>query len=206
MSPAAFTALGALGTALIVAVGSTVAFLVQHRRLTQNEHLQRAFEKHLDSYERIFVSARTAQDTLRNYITISMKVEDRSDPFLRQLLAIAENACHDYCTSVTWSHNPAMLYLDKRLEERCLGARDLLLAWLAVRRVSAGDVPFLRSGNQLERLPVRAVRSLKLGDYRELRVETRLIVLKPANERRRSRAIDRSLSQVIAQLKKVMAY
>jgi hypothetical protein len=109
MAAAMFAALGAAGGALITAACSVVVFMVGQRRSLQNDHLKRAFEKHLDRYEKVFVSARTAQDSLRNYQAISGKVVDRSDPFLFQLLTIAENACHDYCVAVTWSHNPGML-------------------------------------------------------------------------------------------------
>jgi hypothetical protein len=206
MNATSFTALGVAVAALITAISSIIIFLIGQRRSLQNDHLQRAFEKHLDRYERIFVSARTAQDSLRNFRTISGKVDDRSDPFLFQLLAIAENACHDYCVAVTWSHNPGMLYLSKRLEETCLQARDLLLKWLAVRRLHLGEVAFVRKGDDLEAIPVDSVLALVLGDYRELRIETRRLVFKEDGEASRLANIDQSLSRVIDDLKKVMAY
>jgi hypothetical protein len=130
MATAGFAALGAVGGALITAACTVIVFAIGQRRRLQNDHLQRAFERHLDRYEKVFVSARTAQDSLHNYRAISGKVDDRSDPFLFQLLTIAENACHDYCVAVTWSHNPGMLYLGIDLEGACLRARDLLLRWL----------------------------------------------------------------------------
>jgi hypothetical protein len=206
MVAAAFAALGAAGGALVTAACSVIVFVVGQRKRLQNDHLQRAFEKHLDRYERVFVSARTAQDSLHNYRTISGKVDDRSDPFLFQLLTIAENACHDYCVAVTWSHNPGMLYLGINLEGACLRARDLLLKWLAVRRLHAGEVAFVRRIGDLEAIPVEAVAALALGDYRELRIETRRLVLKEDDEAKRLDKIDQSLSKVIGELKKVMAY
>jgi hypothetical protein len=45
-----------------------------------------------------------------------------------------------------------------------------------------------------------------LGDYRELRIETRRLVLKENDEAKRLDKIDQSLSKVIGELKKVMAY
>ena len=63
----------------------------------------------------------------------------------------------------------------------------------------------LRSGD-LEAIPVDAVAALALGDYRELRIETRRVVLKEDDEAKRLDKIDRSLSKVIAELKKVMSY
>jgi hypothetical protein len=206
MNAAAFTALGLAVAALITAMCSIIIFMIGQRRSVQNDHLQRAFEKHLDRYEKVFVSARTAQDSLRNYRAVSGKVDDRSDPFLFQLLAIAENACHDYCVAVTWSHNPGMLFLGKRLEETCLRARDRLLKWLAVRRLHLGQVAFVRRGDDLEGIPVDAVAALALGDYRELRIETRRLVFEEDNEAKRLDDIDQSLTKVIAELKKVMAY
>jgi hypothetical protein len=172
----------------------------------QNDHLQRAFEKHLGRYEKVFVSARTAQDSLRNYGAISGKATDRSDPFLFQLLTIAENACHDYCVAVTWSHNPGMLYLSIELEGACLRARDLLLKWIAVRRMHAGEVAFILRDNELVTIPVEAIEALGIGDYRELRIETRRLVLEEYGEAKRLDKIDRSLSKVITELKRVMAY
>ena len=206
MSPTALAALGAAGAASIAAMCSIVIFIFGQRKSFQNDHLQRAFEKHLDRYEKVFVSARSAQDSLHNYRAISSKVTDRSDPFLFQVLTIAENACHEYCLAVTWSHNPGMLYLSVELEGACLRTRNLLLKWLGVRRMYAGEVAFVRRTGDLEAIPVQAVTALALGDYRELRIETRRLVLKEDNEAKRLEEIDRSLSKVIAELKKVMAY
>jgi hypothetical protein len=73
-------------------------------------------------------------------VLISNRAEDRSDPFLYQLLAIATDSAQEYCVAVTWKHNPGMLYLDITLEERCLRVRGLLLKWLAIRRVHWGEV------------------------------------------------------------------
>ena len=47
MSGPAFAALGAVGGAFITAVASVVVFMVQRRSVLRNEHLLRAFEKHL---------------------------------------------------------------------------------------------------------------------------------------------------------------
>jgi hypothetical protein len=206
MSNAAVAAFGAIGGALITAACSILIFLVRHRTTLHNDHLQRAFEKHLDRYERVFVSARTAQDSLHNYQLISGRVDDRSDPFLFQLLAIATDSAREYCISVTWSHNPGMLYLDRKLEENCLKVRDLLLRWLAVRRVHWGEVATIRRNEEYLSIPPEQVKELKLGDYRELRLEARRIVFKDAEDARRLKDIDRALSSVIADLKNVMAY
>ena len=205
MNPAAFAVLGATGGAFITATCSMLIFWVGQRKTLQNDHRQRAFEGHLDRYERVFVSARTAQDALRNYPAISSKVTDRSDPFLFQLLTIAEIACHDYCVAVTWSHNPGMLYLSVQLEEECLKARNLLLKWLAVRRLHAGEVAFVKKADAIKPIPVQSVTTLR-GTYRELRIETKRLVLKENDEEKRLQRIDRSLSTVILELKKVMAY
>jgi hypothetical protein len=205
VNPAAFAALGATGGAFITATCSMLVFWVGQRKTLQNDHMQRAFEGHLERYERVFVSARTAQDALRNYQAISGKVTDRSDPFLFQLLTIAEIACHDYCVAVTWSHNPGMLYLSVQLEGECLKARNLLLKWLAVRRLHAGEVAFVKKADAIKPIPVQAVTKLR-GDYRELRIETKRLVLKENDEEKRLQRIDRSLSKVILELKKVMSY
>jgi hypothetical protein len=208
VSPAGIAALGAVGGALVTAAASVLVFLVRHRTELRNEHLRRAFEKHLERYEAVFVSARTAQDALRNYRTVSDRVEDRSDPFLHQLLVIATDAAHAYAAAVTWTHNPGMLYLELKLEEKCLQARDLMSSWLAVRRVHSGDVASIVVLGQEEPVPVRlaSVLTLKPGDYRELRLETRRLVLRRRDDAKRLAEIDRALSTVIVELKAVMAY
>jgi hypothetical protein len=203
-------AIGAVGGALITAVCSLIIFTIQRRTTLRNEHLHRAFEKHLEHYEQIFVSARTAQDSLRDYRAVGVKIEDRSDPFLYQLLAIASDAAQAYCVSVTWTHNPGMLYLDINLEEQCLSARALLLNWLAVRRVVSGDVAFVGSHGDNEpiaynRVPLDTVRRLRKASYQELRIETRRLVL-PERDARQLDEIDKVLTAVIGELKKVMAY
>ncbi len=206
MSSSDVALLGAIGGALITAAGSAIIFLIRDRSQQHNEHLRRAFEKHLDRYEAVFVSARTAQDSLRNYRTISGRVEDRSDPFLFQLLIIATDAANAYSASVTWSHNPGMLYLDLKLEERCLRARDLMAQWLAVRRVHLGDVASIKVHDTLVPVPLARIAALRPGDYRELRLETRRVVLREREDETRLAEIDRALSSVIAELKAVVAY
>ena len=206
MSNAAYAMFGIIGGALITGAFSVLAFLVRHLTTQRNDHLQRAVEKHLDQYERVFVSARTAQDSLRNYMAISNRVDDRSDPFLFQLLAIATESAQEYCVSVTWTRNPGMLYLDLKLEERCLRVRDLLLAWLAVRRVHWGEVASIRKDEEYLPIPLARVKSLRPGDYRELRFETRRLVLWDAADVERLKEIDGLLSRVIRDLKTVMSY
>ena len=50
------------------------------------------------------------------------------------------------------------------------------------------------------------VRSLKGGDYRELRLQSRYLVARTRDEKKSLKEIDKSLSEVITELKKVMAY
>ncbi|GAA0899973.1 hypothetical protein [Virgisporangium aurantiacum] len=206
MSSTAYIAIGVMGGAVIAGVFSVLVVLVGHRTSQRKAHLERAVEKHLERYERVFVAARTAQDSLRNYLRISGRVDDRSDPFLFQLLAIATESVNEFCVSVTWTHNPGMLYLDIKLEEKCLSVRDLLLGWLAVRRVHWGEVATVRRTEQYEPIPLDQVPNLRLGDYRELRLETRRLVLSSAEDISRLRQIDKLLSAVIADLKAVVAY
>jgi hypothetical protein len=206
VSPAVIATLGAVSGSLITATGSILIFMLRNQAKLRNDHLQRAFEKHLDRYERVFVAARTAQDSLRNYRIVSDRVDDRSDPFLAQILTIATIAAQEFCVSVTWTHNPGMLYLDIKLEERCLRVRELLLKWLAVRRISWGDLASIQVETDYVPVTMEQVRSLKQGDYRELRMETRRLILKDADDSRSLKEVDHALSVVIAELKTVMAY
>jgi hypothetical protein len=206
MSGPAFVAFGAVGGAFITAVASVVVFLVQRRSLLRNEHLLRAFEKHLSDYEHVFVSARTVQDSFRNLRAISGRVATRSDPFLFQLLEITASSAHQFCVAVSWNHNPGMAYLDLDVENRCLRARDLLLEWLSNQRIHSGDICTIRRGGSFEPISASRVRTLKAGDYQELRVETHLMVLEAPGDTVRYHQIDRAMSAVIRQLKDVMAF
>jgi hypothetical protein len=206
MSSAVVAALGAAGGAAITALASAVVFVVQRRSVLHNEHLLRAFEKHLPHYEQVFVSARTVQDTLRDFETISLRVTDRSDPFLFQLVEMSAAAAHQYCIAVDWKHNPGMAYLDLRLESRCLLARDLLLRWLSTQRIQSGNVASIRRGDEFTPIALRDVRLLRVGDYQELRIETQPLVANTAADRRFFLEIDRAITAVIRELKAVMSY
>jgi hypothetical protein len=70
----------------------------------------------------------------------------------------------------------------------------------------AGEVAFILRDNELVTIPVEAIEALGIGDYRELRIETRRLVLEEYGEAKRLDKIDRSLSKVITELKRVMAY
>jgi hypothetical protein len=195
---------GAVGGATITAACTALIFWIRHRTALRNEHLSRAFDRHLERYEKVFTSARTAQESLSNYGRISNSVTDRTDPFLYQLLTIATASVQDYCVSVTWTHNPGMLYLDIELEQKCLEVRNQMQRWLAIRRVYWGDVAAIRTGDMYESIELEQVRSLSVGSYRELRLETRRLVKE--EDPGRLGEIDRGLSVVIAELKAVMSY
>jgi hypothetical protein len=206
MSAAVFAALGAAGGVLATAVASIVISFSQRRSALRIEHRSRAFERHLPKYERIFVTARSAQDALRDYVAIEKRVADRSDPFLLPLLANVEDWAHQFCHAVNWHHNSSMVYLDIKLEEKCLQARGLLLLWLSRQRVAYGDVAFLRNDGALSAVSLRDIRSLRPGDYQELRLERRIVVISDPGDHALSSKIDRALSSVIVELKAVMAY
>ena len=206
MSGPAFAALGATGGALITALASVIVFLVQRRSVLRNEHLLRAFEKHLSDYEHVFVCARTVQDSFRNFRAVSERVTERSDPFLFQLLEITASSAHQFCVAVSWNHNPGMAYLDLEVEGKCLRARDLLLEWLSNQRVRSGDVAVIRRHGSFEPVSPQQIMALKVGDYQELRIETQLLVVDAPGDKHRYAEIDRAMSSVIEHLKAVMAY
>jgi hypothetical protein len=199
-------ALIAVGGVILTATSQVVIFVMGRRSTVHNDHLRRAFEKHLDQYESVFASARTVQDALSNYRVLSDRIDDRSDPFLHQLLEIAAEAARRYCVAVSWNHNPGMAYLALDLEQECLHVRDLLIGWLSVRRVRSGDVASIRNRGRTEAIPLGRVRSLQLGDYEELRLEQRQLVIADSNDNHRLREIDSALRSVIKELKTVMAY
>lgn len=196
--------IGAMG-ALVTAVASIILTLYQRKSALRSEHIQRAFERHLSHYEEVFATARTMQDSLRDYSRLVERVSDQSDPFLQLLLRITQDAAYRYCVVVDWRHNSAMAYLELKLEEKCLHARDLLLQWLSRERVSTGDFVSIKRQGTLSPLPIQGVSSLRLGDYEELRIERRVIVRINKGDRQLYLRIDRALSSVISELKAVMA-
>jgi len=206
MNAAVVAAISAFGGALVAATASVLISITQRLGAVRNEHRLRAFERHLSYYEQIFVTARSAQDSLHDYLAIDAKVTDRSDPFLRQLLAILSAAANEFNTAVDWRHNSGMLYLDLKLENLCLHARDLLITWLSVQRVYTGDIVLLRTNDVVRQIPVSEVADLAIGDYHELIIKSRLVVLSQPADHRLSAQIDRSLTRVITELKDVLAY
>jgi hypothetical protein len=206
MSGAAFAAMGAVGGALITAVASAMIGVMQRRSALHDEHLLRAFEKHLPHYEQVFVNARTVQDSLRHFEAVSERAVDRSDPFIFQLLEMSAAAAHRYCVAVDWNHNPGMVYLDLKLESRCLFARDLLLRWLSTRRIHSGHVASIRRNNEFEPISLPDVKALRVGDYQELRIETQRLVANTMGDKRMFLEIDSAISAVIRELKAIMAY
>lgn len=202
----AYVILGAIVGALISAVSSAALVYYQRRNDQRNEHRRRAFENHLPHYESIFVSARSVQDALHNYLKIEQRQLIDYDPFLEMLVEILKDACYRYCIAVDWRHNSAMAYLNLRLEKRCLIARNFLLDWLSRSRFTDGALVYVVRGGTAIRIDSSRARKLSLGSYDELRIETRTIVTPHPKDRRQAKKINRSLGRVIAELKEVMAY
>ena len=206
MNPAVLAAISAFGGAVVAASASMAISISQRMSALRNEHKLRAVEKHLSYYERIFVTARSAQDALHAYVAIDGKATDRSDPFLRQLLSILSTAAHEFNTAVDWRHNAGMLCLDVKLEDLCLHARDLLISWLSVQRVFTGEIVFVRSNDEIRQISVRETMELSIGDYHELIVESRPVVLSDPGDHKLAAQVDRALTRVILELKDVLAY
>lgn len=199
-------ALIAVGGVVLTATSQVIMFVAGRRATRHNDHLLRAFERHLHQYETVFASARTVQDALNDYRKLSDRVHDRSDPFLVQLLDIAAEASRRYCVAVSWNHNPGMAYLTPDLEMKCLRAQKLLVSWLSVRRVRSGHVASIRRHGDIVTIPLGNVASLKAGDYEELRLEKRQLVIAGNNDAHLLREIDRTLTSVVKELKDVMSY
>lgn len=198
-------AFGVTVAALVTAVASILLSLHQGKRSLESERRAHAFERHLLQYETIFVAARSTQDSLNDFRAVEGRVSDRSDPFLRQLLTILADSSYQYCVAVDWRHNPGMAYLDIKLEKQCLRTRNLLIQWLSRQRITTGNIAFLRSGGVVSPVPLRHIRTLKVGDYQELRIEKRTIVTLDHEDLKLISNIDRALSSVIVELKAVMA-
>jgi hypothetical protein len=172
----------------------------------RDAHLLRAFEKHFSEYEEIFVACRSTVDALNDYLSVEAKAKRRDDPFLFQLLDILKGSAYRYCVAVDWRHNPAMGYLDLALEEKCLRMRDVLLAWLSVSRITAGDIVSVRRGDRTSVVTAEEVNALPFSDYRELIIERRQIVVRGSNDDQLASNIRASAASVIKELRAVMAY
>lgn len=201
-----YAAFGVVGGALATAIASFSVAMYQNRSQLHREHRQRAFEQHLRHYESIFATARSTQQALRDLEAVRQRAVDAADPFMKQLLSIAADRADAYCVAVDWQHNPGMAYLDLKLEGQCLRARELLLDWLSVPRVTTGDIAHVRRNGAFAPLSLRGVRTMRRADYSELRIERRPVVLFDAADERRLEVIDRALTKVIKELKGVIAY
>ncbi|MGW2229677.1 hypothetical protein [Streptomyces formicae] len=206
MSTLVSASLAAAGAAMVTTLASIAVFVYQHRATRRDEHNLRVFDRHLSQYERVFVAARSTLDAIRDYEIVSRRAADQSDPFLSQLLSIVSQSANQYCVAVDWKHSSAMAYLDIELEEKCLHARDLLIRWLSQRRVTHGDIAHVRQGDVLSPVPLRDVPGLRLGDYQELIIERRAVVIPATGDPRLIADINQALSKVIRELKQVMAY
>lgn len=175
MTGASTAILGAIAGAFITGLSAVVISYYQRASAQRDEHRLRAFDRHLAAYERIFVTCRSTLDAFSDYVLVDMKVLDRSDPFLRQLLEILRDCAYQYCVAVDWRHNPGMAYLDLKLEEKCLHLRDLLLLWLSSPRLSYGDIASVRRNGQLTVTSAREIRRLAACDYEELRIERQIM-------------------------------
>lgn len=206
MNGAVYAVIGAIGGGLITAITTAAISYYQRTSAMSDEHRVRAFERHLTSYERIFVTVRSVLDALNDYESVDRLVKNRSDPVLQQLLDILSDSAYQYCMAVDWRHNPGMAYLDTKLEETCLHLRDLLLQWLSDSRISYGDVITIRRNGEVDELSPRQVNTLRVGDYEELRIERGIIVVHAPGDTRLQHNI-RSISvSVIKQLKAVLAH
>lgn len=206
MSGAAFAALGAVSGGLLTALSALALSYYQRSSTQRDAHLLRAFEKHFSKYEEIFVACRSTVDALNDYLIVEAKAERRDDPFLFQLLDILKDSSYRYCIAVDWRHNPAMGYLDLALEERCLRMRNLLLTWLSVSRITAGDVVSVRRGDKISVVSPEEVSLVPPPSYQELIIERRQIVVRGPDDNQLASAIRASAASVIKELRAVMAY
>jgi hypothetical protein len=206
MNAAFYAVIGALGGGLITAITTAAVSYYQRTSAMSDAHKVRAFERHLAYYERIFVTVRSVLDSLNDYESVDRRVKNRADPVLQQLLDILSDCSYQYCAAVDWRHNPGMAYLDTKLEETCLHLRDLLLQWLSGNRVSYGDVITIRRNGTVEELSARQVTGLKVGDYEELQIERKIIVVHAQGDARLLHNIRSYSISIINQLKGVLAH
>jgi len=206
MAAAEFALLGGILGALVTAVSAAAIAYYQRRSAMREEHRIRAFERHLTAYERMFAACRSAQDALNDYVLVERNADDRSDPFLRQVLDILRTCAYQYCTSVDWRHNPGMAYLDIALEEKCLHMRDLLLLWLSRPRISYGDVATVRRDGMVSGISEQEIRRIRTCDYQELRIERKILVLSHDGDPKLISDIQGIASTIVKDLKAVMSH
>jgi hypothetical protein len=197
---------GALAGALVTAATAMVIAYYQRTGAMRDAHRLRAFERHLTSYEQIFTTCRSMLDALNDYLIIDRNVDDRSDPFLIQLLEILRDRAYRYCIAVDWRHNAGMAYLELKLEETCLHLRDLLLEWLSLPRIYHGNIITIKREGNVETISPDALRRLDIGAYEELRIERLNLLTSTSGDAKLIHDIRAAGTSVIKELKEVMAY
>jgi hypothetical protein len=206
MSGAAFAALGAVAGGILTALSALAVSYYQRASAQRDAHLRRASENHLAEYEEIFVTCRSTIDALNDYARIGSLARRRDDPFLFQLLDILKDNAYRYCVAVDWRHNSAMGYLELALEEKCLHLRDLLLAWLSVSRITTGQIISIQLNEEAHYISAKEVLALTAGDYRELNIESRRVVIASPRDGKLISEIRAAATAVIRELRAVMAY
>lgn len=206
MATAELALLGAILGTLITALSAASIAYYQRRTAMREEHRLRAFDRHLSAYEKIFTACRSVLDALNDYAAVDGRAVDRADPFLRQVLDILRTNAHEYCAAVDWRRSPGMAYLDLALEKKCLRLRDLLLKWLSRSRLAYGDLAAIDRGDGLTRISIPEVKRLGIGDYRELRIERRPVVLRAEGDLKLIAEIRKVATEVIRDLKAVMSH
>ena len=206
MSAADFAVIGAVAGALITGITTAVISYYQRLSSARETHRIHAYEHHLAVYEQIFVAVRSLLHALNGFEAVSKRAVNSSDPVLKQMLYILNDCAHQYCTVVDWRYNTNMAYLDLRVEERCLHLRDLLLQWLSGDRVASGDVLSICRNDEFEEISARQASELRIGDYRELRIEKHIVVINCPGDARLVLNIREAATSVIKHLKDVMAF
>jgi hypothetical protein len=84
--------------------------------------------------------------------------------------------------------------------------RDLLLEWLSRSRLAYGDLAAIDRGGGLKRISIPEVRRLGIGDYRELRIERRAVVLRAEGDLKLIAEIRKVAAEVVRDLKAVMSH
>lgn len=207
MDPTTAIVVSALGASVISAVASIAALVISQRREVREEHLRRAVDQHSEHYARIYRAARNLEVSIKDFGALNDAIADRSDPLLRQLLAIVRFEAHQFSREVDWRHNSGMFYLPMKLEQSCLALRTQLDTWLSIPRVHTGVLATVTDIDGTVSRVSFASRQSSPRLYRELRLEnTRMVLDESAQSIAIRIDLERMLSSVIRDLKSVISY
>ena len=168
--------IGAVLGATITAV--TAVYLQQTRRRDDvaDRFLTRAIGEDLQIYQSLYVAVRRLENSLVTYARLDDRITDRSDQFLYQMLAIVRERIVELDRAANWQDQVDLIRVPLSIELQLDEVRALAHNWSERRRRRLDDVVSIRIGTGWQTIDEDRLARLSLGEYHELKIETKRIV------------------------------